>query len=194
MSVSVAESSFSYLLKIIREAAAYVKLKTLMLTRNKQNGFTIVELLIVVVIIGILAAIVIVAYNGVTNTAKQNTAKSDLASIGKKLGVYYATYGSFPATTTDLDTADMKINQTVYATNRNNLYYCRSTDGIHYSVGAVMTGNTIEFYLKDGVVTQLGAGNVNSVNNCTNIGFPAPAGSYAGYDFSTGTGWASWAQ
>ncbi len=32
---------------------------------SKQRGFTIVELLIVIVVIGVLAAIVIVAYNGV---------------------------------------------------------------------------------------------------------------------------------
>lgn len=42
---------------------------------RKQNGFTIVELLIVIVVIGILAAIVIVAFNGV-QTRAQNAQKA----------------------------------------------------------------------------------------------------------------------
>lgn len=42
--------------------------------KNKQNsGFTIVELLIVIVVIGILAAITIVAYNGVQQRARDMT-------------------------------------------------------------------------------------------------------------------------
>lgn len=53
--------------------------------KSGQNGFTIVELLIVVVVIGILAAIVVVAYNGITNSAKESAVQSDLAGVGKKL-------------------------------------------------------------------------------------------------------------
>lgn len=46
--------------------------------RNTQNGFTIVELLIVVVVIAILAAITVVAYNGITQRAVESSMKSDL--------------------------------------------------------------------------------------------------------------------
>ena len=47
-----------------------------MTTQTKQRGFTIVELLIVVVIIAILAAITTVAYNGIQNRANASTAKA----------------------------------------------------------------------------------------------------------------------
>lgn len=53
--------------------------------KNKQTGFTIVELLIVVVVIAILAAITIVAYNGITARSKDSVARADLASAYKKL-------------------------------------------------------------------------------------------------------------
>jgi prepilin-type N-terminal cleavage/methylation domain-containing protein len=49
------------------------------------NAFTIVELLIVIVVIGILAAITIVAYNGIQNRAKMASVQSDLTNGAKSL-------------------------------------------------------------------------------------------------------------
>lgn len=61
-----------------------------MATQTKSRGFTIVELLIVIVIIAILAAITIVAYNGITNRANASTAKSNAESILKVASAYQA--------------------------------------------------------------------------------------------------------
>lgn len=70
------------------------------LKSNRSDGFTIVELLIVIVVIGILAAITIVAFNGVQDRAKWSSLQSDLSSINKAVLVYYAENGSYPATAT----------------------------------------------------------------------------------------------
>ncbi|OGL21582.1 hypothetical protein A2707_06130 [Candidatus Saccharibacteria bacterium RIFCSPHIGHO2_01_FULL_45_15] len=65
-------------------------------SKGKSRGFTIVELLIVIVVIGILAAIVIVAYQGVTNRAKFSQKHNDIKTIQKLILSYHATYGNYP--------------------------------------------------------------------------------------------------
>lgn len=72
-------------------------MSTMRLSPQKQNGFTIVELLIVIVVIGILAAITIVAFNGVQQRGRDAQRKSDINSIAKALEVYYLDKGYFPA-------------------------------------------------------------------------------------------------
>jgi prepilin-type N-terminal cleavage/methylation domain-containing protein len=64
----------------------------------KQSGFTIVELLIVIVVIGILAAITIVAYNGIQNRAKTTTAQSAANNVAKKAEIYNTEQSAYPAT------------------------------------------------------------------------------------------------
>jgi len=64
---------------------------------SAERGFTIVELLIVIVIIGILAAIVIVAYNGITNKANDAGYKQDADSIAKAIESFNADTGAYPA-------------------------------------------------------------------------------------------------
>ena len=62
----------------------------------RTRGFTIVELLIVIVIIGILAAITIVAYNGVTTRAKLAAQVSAVANYASILNAYATTNGGYP--------------------------------------------------------------------------------------------------
>lgn len=62
----------------------------------KQQGFTIVELLIVIVVIGILAAITIVAYNGIQNRGKTSAAESLGNSISKKAEAWNAIQSGYP--------------------------------------------------------------------------------------------------
>lgn len=64
---------------------------------RKSYGFTIVELLIVVVVIAILAAITIVAYNGVTNNARKSAMKNTLQQVAKKVETYKVDNSTYPA-------------------------------------------------------------------------------------------------
>lgn len=62
-----------------------------------QKGFTIVELLIVIVIIGILAALVFVQFNGMQQRGRDADRKADVRLIESKLAEYYADEGEYPA-------------------------------------------------------------------------------------------------
>lgn len=55
-----------------------------------KKGFTLVELLIVITIIGILAGLSLVSYNGTQGKARDATRKSDLRDLQKALQSYYA--------------------------------------------------------------------------------------------------------
>jgi prepilin-type N-terminal cleavage/methylation domain-containing protein len=68
-----------------------------MWVKQKTSGFTIVELLIVIVVIGILAAITIVAYNGIQSRSNSAKVQQDLKSMQKLVELYKAENGSYPS-------------------------------------------------------------------------------------------------
>lgn len=64
--------------------------------KRKQSGFTIVELLIVIVVIGILAAIVITTFTGVQKKGRDADRKSDINAIYSQVEVYFAENQKYP--------------------------------------------------------------------------------------------------
>lgn len=66
--------------------------------KSKHAGFTIVELLIVIVVIAILAAITIVAYSGISERADFSRQKENLFNVNKAIQLYYTDNGSYPVT------------------------------------------------------------------------------------------------
>lgn len=68
-------------------------------TMSHQQGFTIVELLVVIVVIGILAAITVVAYNGISQRAAYAEMQSDFNTLQKGIAMYKAEHDEYPDST-----------------------------------------------------------------------------------------------
>ncbi len=64
--------------------------------QKKQSGFTIVELLIVIVVIGILAALVITTFTGIQQKARNTERTTDIKAIHGQVEAYYAQNGKYP--------------------------------------------------------------------------------------------------
>jgi prepilin-type N-terminal cleavage/methylation domain-containing protein len=75
-----------------------IERRKVVLRSQRKEGFTIVELLIVIVVIAILASISVVAYNGIQTRAANVKTQSTIAAIQRKIEAYKAENGSYPAT------------------------------------------------------------------------------------------------
>jgi prepilin-type N-terminal cleavage/methylation domain-containing protein len=84
-------------------------------SNQRNRGFTIVELLIVIVVIAILAAITIIAYNGIQSRSHTTSQKATAASLAKKVEGYNAINNMYPALTDSSSrntTAQLNLNTT----------------------------------------------------------------------------------
>jgi prepilin-type N-terminal cleavage/methylation domain-containing protein len=160
--------------------------------KRTTSGFTIVELLIVIVVIAILATISIVAYNGVQDRAIATAVKADLATFAKKIELARvdSSDGGYPAAPTQA--MGIEVSKSNYQTNgRSNWYYCASADHTNYALGVVDSKNR-GYYQSSVSGIQDGGTGVGAVNTC-NIVRPDGIGYTIGYNWNGTTGtWATW--
>ncbi len=64
--------------------------------RKKMTGFTIVELLIVIVVIAVLASVTVVSFNGIQQRAEQDRTEAIVVAYMKSLEMYYSEHGVYP--------------------------------------------------------------------------------------------------
>lgn len=107
---------------------------------NANKGFTIVELLIVVVVIAILAAITIVAFNGIQQQARNSAVQSAVSQVAKKIQLHAVqNNNSYPLNFSDLAINQEPDTEYVYTSDTSSApgAYCIS-----------VTKNTTSFYIE----------------------------------------------
>ena len=133
------------------------------------NGFTIVELLIVIVVIAILAAISIAVYSGIQSRAHDAAIRSDFRAVSNLMELYRIDTGSYPhnpagnpsgvctgtggdATVirTALKQVEMKLSTGSYNTStaNTNLLYMASSDGQRFALLGYAKDNPT-YYITD---------------------------------------------
>lgn len=156
-----------------------------------NKGFTIVELLIVVVVIAILAAITIVSYNGIQSKAVRSVALSDLRNAAQALEINQmnSSTSTYPPRS---PYPKIKVSKGIYTTGRNNWYYCLAQDGKSFAFGAVVQNASYIITSKGDIIEfdrGIGGGDV-----CLAVGWPdeeTPIFS-SGYYWNTATNTGSW--
>ena len=108
------------------------------INKLKQQGFTIVELLIVIVVIGILAAITIVAYNGIQNRGKAASAQAAANSLAKRAEIYNTENSQYPTTTSVI--TGTGTQNSVTTTTTSTWYSAQSTAFTTLALTAGATG------------------------------------------------------
>ena len=93
---------------------------------KKSKAFTIVELLIVIVIIGILAAVVFVTYTNISKKAIESGLKSDLNSSRKLLSVFYIENGENYPDSIRCDIPNSSTNKCIKPSFSDSSYYYTS--------------------------------------------------------------------
>jgi type II secretion system protein G len=109
----------------------------------KRTAFTLVELLIVVIILGILAAVVIPQFSDASNDARLSSLQENLASIRKQIDLYkHHHQGNYPAVATFSDQMTKKTDAdgTVNAAGKYGPYL-KSIPTNPFTVGG--TGNDV---------------------------------------------------
>jgi prepilin-type N-terminal cleavage/methylation domain-containing protein len=134
---------------------------------NDRSGFTIVELLIVIVVIGILAALVIVTYNGIQKKARDSERKTDIKALQGQLEAFWADQAKYPCLVSTTATCTTDLNAASFrTTNMKGLDPAALADPKNAGSQTLCATTTASCY--GYTVTPANCDNTGAALDCTN--------------------------
>ena len=129
----------------------------------KRAGFTMIELIFVIVILGILAAVAIPKLSATRDDAKYSKAASDLATLVSDMGSFYTAKGDFKSATKIEDVTNVGLEETTDIATAGAGVYDYSLDGGTTNCIHIVTTNL-------GVLTlSASSNNPDGSTVCTNL-------------------------
>ncbi len=118
-----------------------------------KKGFTLIELMIVVVIIGILAAIAIPKFSSVKDQAEQVSCRSNLRSLGSAEAMYYGSNNVY-SDVDGLATSDVMGNASdIHCPTSGNAYSTTTANSTTYVIPCAITSPLTHGSIEDGIVS-----------------------------------------
>lgn len=160
---------------------------------SKPAGFTLVELLIVVIILTILAAVVIPQFTNSTNDAKVAALDSNLATMRSAIELYYQQHGTYPgATASSGGTAPTGATAGTGAAGNAQAFIDQLTQYSN-AAGQTATGSDATFkfgpYLKKGIpVEPVSGSSAVEMSTAGVLNMTATGASTGGWKFDNKTG------
>lgn len=118
-------------------------------------GFTISELLIVITVIGIIASITIVAYNGVQRKGDDSAVRDNLSKIEDAYNTYFMDNNIYPPADATLGGANVKVNRASYddTTTSGAMVYCTNAARSEAVLLARSRSGRAYYFVSDGPIT-----------------------------------------
>lgn len=127
---------------------------------RRLSGFTLMELMIAVAIIGILAGIALPAYNGYVEKGRIKAAQADLVALSLNLENAYQRTLAYP-TATPANTAATKAAFPGWQPAESSFGYSVASSATTYTVTATGSGGSL-----NGCVISLTNGNARTITSC----------------------------
>ena len=153
-----------------------IKVQKVLNTKPGEEGFSLIELVVVIAVLAILSAVAIPAFNGVQANARASAAKNGLVNIVKECIVL----------ATDTDTTNDTFASSTTASGTFNGYTITNTAGTPNAVGSCYSATATPANAAESTFTILLNADGSSTKTCTNPNSPDTAPGCSGVA-ATGT-------
>lgn len=150
-----------------------------------RQGFTLVELLMVIVVIAILAGISVSVYSSVQNTQSRSRAKADIAYMAQALEQFKAVNGDYPWTSSGGDTSELVLSKSLLGWKE----FAKTTSGTSFQDKTSVPNGGPKVFVEPEKFNYTGTVPDDPETKPTDLVFVDPWGNAYVYEYKTTAAW-----